>query len=145
MSYVLGVGSFKGKELALVAGEVEAMVTPSMLGLGDDFYGGSVKQMARIEPGVYYCIDRNNLLPKDVYISDLRELKYDSLREVAKIKGIKFPHVIKKVDLLELMGVKKEEPVVIAPPKVEEEDPLDLDNYDPETDLKEVITEDQED
>lgn len=145
MSYVLGVSSFKGKELALVAGEVEAMVTPSMLGLGDDFYGGSVKQMAKIEPGVYYCIDKNTQLPKDVYISDLEALRYDSLREVAKIKGVKFPHVIKKVDLLELMGIKQEEPVVIAPPKVEEEDPLDLDSYDPGADFKEVITEDQED
>lgn len=145
MSYVLGVSSFKGKSLALVAGEVEAMVTPSMLGLGDDFYGGSVKQMAKVEPGVYYCIDKNTQLPKDVYISDLEELKYDSLREVAKIKKIKHPHVIKKVDLLELMGIKKEEPVVVAPSKVEEEDPLDMDGFDPKEDINETITEDQED
>ena len=145
MSYVLGVGSFKGKSLALVAGEVEAMVTPSMLGLGDDFYGGSVKQMAKVEPGVYYCIDKNTQLPKDVYISDLRELKYGTLREVARIKGIKFPHVIKKEDLLDLMGIKKEEPVETVPFEVEEEDPLDLDSFNPETALSETITEDTED
>ena len=132
MSYVLGVSSFKGKSLALVAGEVEAMVTPSMLGLGDDFYGGSVKQMAKVEPGVYYCIDKNTQLPKDVYISDLRELEVRFIARGSQNQEDKsILTLLKRWICWSLWGSRRKNPWLRLLPKVEEEDPLDLDSYDP--------------
>lgn len=102
------LNSFRGKSLVLSPDEPNRVFSPQALGLGENFYGGSVNSLAEVEPGVYYCLDKYTNQPKDVLILDFAKVSHKTLKEIAKIKGIEHKPIISKDELLELFGVKIE-------------------------------------
>ena len=104
---LLNVKEFKGKPLSIDAKKGCKIIFPSTLGFDRSWYGGRVKRLAEIEPGVCICMDRDmNCI--DVLITDVEKLDYYNLKEIAKVKGYGFPGNAKKDELLALFGIKTE-------------------------------------
>lgn len=84
-SFLLNTLVFKGKPLSLANEKNVEIVKPETVGLKDTFYGGRVKNLAKVGEGLYFCMEDHK--PIDVLVSDVTVLNYNNLREVARLKG----------------------------------------------------------
>ena len=117
MKLFLNVNHFKGKALAIDPEKGGKTHVPRSLGLDSNWFGGRVKKLVEVEPGLLYCLDRNTTEVIGIYIPDIEKVGYGNLKEIAKMQGHNVPAVIKKEDLLELLGVTK--PKVVNPSEEE--------------------------
>ena len=112
MKLFLNVKHFKGKALAIDPEKGGKTYVPRSIGLDSNWFGGRVKKLVEVEPGLLYCLDRNTTEVIGIYIPDIEKVGYGNLKEIAKMQGHNVPAVIKKEDLLALFGIMPK--VVIA-------------------------------